>query len=165
MPVVSCQWFVVLITINVCAMFLTVSMYRTGPTEVLWSIANQNRSNVLTSGSANWLVGATSTFTVWTYSAGHDTNSHQLSSIPSTPSPPTSAHSCPCSHLLFNKSSLSGSESNSKPLLMSEREKSVVRAGGGGEGCGACHQSRQEKKARWLWESRLFLQRWNLQRN
>lgn len=38
---------------------------------------------------------------------------------------------------------------------MSEREKSVVR-GGGGEGWGACHQSRQEKKARWLWESRLF---------
>ncbi len=79
MPVVSVfiKQFFVLITINVCVKCFwllqimicslwTVSMYRTGPTEVMWSIANQNRSKVSTSGSANWLVGATPTFTVWT---------------------------------------------------------------------------------------------------
>lgn len=53
-----------------------------------------------------------------------------------------------CSHLLFNKSSLSGSESNSKPLLMSKREKSEVWKGrekegvGGTEGCRGCRPSK-----------------------
>lgn len=65
------------------------------------------------------------------------------------------ADSAFCSHLLFNKNSLSGSESSSKSLLIREWEKTVVRVGGE-EGWGACNQNRQEKKARWLWEFRLF---------